>query len=264
MSFAMFGSGITQNGPGGILIPLGIERLSTMGYILPNMVTFYYNMFVIFVMMLIAISASQRDLKFMNILLPIWAGIAVFAGWLVYPNVATGFGIIVVSSILATGNYMTETLHEKNGIAGPGNKVVLMFKFLIILQCVVVFINASAIFPADVSQLTPSNPSYSSIDLTAQINGVNSSGGLIDQAVNFIMDIATIAGQIAASALLLVIKCLISLALFSVVLSQVFPWIVQAGATGIAFLVVLQFAIWSMYLLFVFTIFYRPSPDPGF
>lgn len=264
MSYAVFGSGVTQNGPGGILIPLGIERLSEMGLISPTMVTFYYNMFVIFIMMLIAVSASQRDLKFMNIMLPLWAGVSIFSGWLTYPNPVTGLGIVIVAGMVGVGNYMTDTLHEKNGIAGPGNKVILIFKFLVILQCVVVFVNSAAIFPADVTQLTPSNPSYSTIDLNLQMHGISSSGGMINDAVNFIVDIATIAAQIATSALIVVLKCLVSLALFSVVLSQVFPWILQAGATGAAFLVVLQFAIWTMYLLFIFTIFYRPSPDPGF
>jgi hypothetical protein len=253
-------AGTTLNGPGGILISLGIETLSTMGFISSAMVTFYYNIFSIFVMMLIAISASQRDLKFMNILLPIWAGFCVLAGWLVYPNPVTGYAIVVVATMIAIGNYMTETLHEKNGIAGPGNKVILIFKFLVILQCVVVFVNSAAIFPSDVTQLAPSNPSYENIDLTTNLGGINSSGGL----TSLVVDIATIAGQIAASSLLLVIKCIISLALFSVVLSQIFPWIVQAGAIGVAFLVVLQFAIWTMYLMFAFTIFYRPSPDPGY
>lgn len=253
-------AGTTLNGPGGILFSLGIEVISQMGFISPQMVTFYYNIFSIFIMMLIAISASQRDLKFMNILLPIWAGFCLLAGWLVYPDPATGYAIIVVACMVSIGNYMTETLHEKNGIAGPGNKVVLMFKFLVILQCVVVFVNSAAIFPSDVTQLAPSNPSYANIDLYSNMAGIGSSGGLTAQ----IMDIATIAAQVAASVLLLVLKCLISLAVFSLVLAQVFPWIVQAGAVGVAFLVVLQFAIWTMYLMFVFTIFYRPSPDPGY
>ena len=137
---------------------------------------------------------------------------------------------------------------------------MLIFKFLVILQCVVVFVNSAAIFPSDVTQLAPSNPSYANIELQSDISGINSSGGLTAQ----IMDIATIAAQVAASVLLLVLKCLISLAIFAVVLAQVFPWIVQAGTIGVAFLVVLQFAIWTMYLMFVFTIFYRPSPDPGY
>lgn len=260
MSVIGASAGTTLHGPGGVLISLGIETLSTMGFLTPQMVTFYYNIFSIFVMMIIAISASQRDLKFLNIFLPIWAGVAVFAGWLQYPDPAVGFALIIVATILAIGNYFADTLHEKHGIAGPGNKVILIFKFLVILQCVVVFVNSAAIFPSDVGWLSPSNPSYANIDLDAQMVGMNSSGGL----TALIVDIATIAAQIAASAVLLAIKCLISLALFSVILSQVFPWIVMAGTIGYAFLVIVQFAIWTMYLLFVFTIFYRPSPDPGF
>ena len=58
-------------------------------------------------------------------------------------------------------------------------------------------------------------------------------------------------------------ECLLAIALFSVVLSQVFPWIVQAGAIGVAFLVVIQVAIWLMYVLFMVQTFYRPGPGSG-
>ena len=78
-----------------------------------------------------------------------------------------------------------------------------------------------------------------------------------------VVDTVTVALQIGISALLVLGKCLLSIAAFSVILSQVFPWITQAGAIGVAFLVAIQFAIWTMYLLFIFTLFYKPAPDPG-
>jgi uncharacterized membrane protein len=91
------------------------------------------------------------------------------------------------------------------------------------------------------------------------MGNINGSGGLFSQ----IVDIATITAQMAASALLLVLKVIIGIAAFSVVLSQIFPWIVQAGTVGIAFLAILQFAIWISYLIFVFSIFHPVGPDPG-
>ena len=182
-----------------------------------------------------------------------------FAGWLKYPDPGIGFGILVVCAALAIMTYMHETAHEKFGIAGPGNKVVKIFMFLIILQCVVVFVNNSAIFPDENGPVSTVNDQYTNIDLNQEVSDVNSAGGLTASVV----DIATISFQTAYSALLLLIKCLISIAFFSVILSFVFPWIVQAGPIGLAFLLVMQFAIWGMYLLFIFTMFYKPAPDPG-
>jgi hypothetical protein len=195
----------------------------------------------------------------MSVLMPIWAGFCMFAGWLKYPNPGMGFGILVVCTALAIMTFMQERVHERFGIAGPGNKVIKIFMFLIILQCVVVFINSSAIFPSETPALSASNTQYSNIDLSANIGSVSATGGMTAQ----IVDIASIALQTAYSSLLLMIKCLISIAAFSVIVSQVFPWIAQAGPAGVAFLVVMQFAIWAMYLLFIFTVFYRPGPDPG-
>lgn len=253
--YAAAGMGATFQGPAGVLVSLGIESVLT------NLaqITFWYNLFAIFTMMCIFVVASQRDARFLSILLPVWAGIEMYFGWLKYPDQAVGFGIIVVCTMIAIMTYMQETVHERFGIAGPGNKVIKIFTFLIILQCVVVFVNSSQIFPSDVPNLAASNAQYTNIDLQTQMTGITNSGGILNQ----IVDLATAATQIALASLVLLGKCLLSIALFSVVLAQVFPWIVQAGAIGIAFLVVMQFAIWIMYLLFIFTMFYRPSGDPG-
>jgi hypothetical protein len=249
------GMGMTMLGPEGVLISLGI------GLIVTNlqMVTALYNYWSIITIMIIGASAGQFDSKYINLLMPLWAGFCMLAGWLKYPDQGVGFGILVVCAMLAIMIYMVEKRHERFGIAGPGNMIVKIFTFLIVLQCVVVFFNASAIFPSDVPNLAASNNQYANIDLSSQITQVSSTGGLTAT----IMNVASITLQIAVSALLLMLKCLVSIALFAVVLAQVFPWIVQAGAIGAAFLIVIQFAIWTMYVLFVFYAFYRPGPDPG-
>lgn len=249
------GMGITCLGPGGVLFSLGIE------YVVTNLtlVTQLYNYWSIITTMLIGLSAGQRDAKFVGFLMPVWAGFCMMMGWLKYPNQGIGFGILVVCTMLAIMTYMVEVRHEKYGIAGPGNMIIKIFTFLIILQCVVVFMNSSQIFPTDIPQVAESNPQYANIELSQEIGQISNTGGLMA----LIMNAATITLQIAMSALFLLVKCLISIALFSLVLSQVFPWIVQAGAIGTAFLVVIQFAIWTMYLLFTFVLFYRPSGDPG-
>ena len=247
--------GITQNG-GIPNLPLGLETVLPNS---PTQVVMFYNLFVVFILMILAIASSQRDTRFMAILIPIWAGFSMFAGWLTFPNPGTGFGIIVVCAMLAIMTYMKETVHERFGIAGPGNTMIKIFTFLIVLQCVVVFVDQAKIFPDTVQPLAPSNPAYSTIDLSKEMGGLSGTGGLFAQ----IVDIASITLQMAVSALLVVVKCVISVALFAVVLAQVFPWILQAGMAGVAFLIMMQFAIWIMYLIFVFSIYYRPGPDPG-
>jgi hypothetical protein len=256
--FAAAGMGATFGGPAGVLISLGIENvISNL-----TLITQYYNYFSLFTLLILGLVAGQRDARFVSVLMPIWAGFCMLAGWLRYPDMGIGFGILVVCTAIAIMTYMQETVHERFGIAGPGNKIIKIFMFLIILQCVVVFVNSAAIFPAvgtTAPSITSGSAQYTNIQLQSQFTQINGVGGLTASVV----DIVTTSLQIAVSALFLVIKCLISIAAFAVILSQVFPWIMQAGAIGVAFLVVMQFAIWTMYLLFIFTLFYKPSPDPG-
>jgi len=254
MVFVEAGIGTLFGGPAGVLISLGIESIITD----LTLVTQYYNYFALFTIMLLGVVAGQRDAKFISILLPLWAGFCMFAGWLKYPDMGTGFGILVVCTAIAIMTYMQETVHEKFGIAGPGNKIIKIFMFLIILQCVVVFVNTAHIFPME-GPIAASSQAYTNIQLQSQFGTINSAGGLNLPVV----DILIIATQMALATLKLMVQCLIGIAAFSIILSQIFPWIVDAGAIGIAFLVVVQFAIWSMYLLFAFTLFYKPSLDPG-
>ncbi len=253
--YELAGMGATFAGPSGVLIPLGVELVVTT---LPQ-ITAIYNYFSIFTLLILTIASSQRDTKFMSILIPLWAGLCMWAGWLHFANQSTGFGIIVVCCMIALMTYMQETLHEKFGIAGPGNKIIKIFTFLIVLQCVVVFLNTGNIFPSDTQNVGVADNKYTNMDLSSELPKLNNAGGL----VNAISDILTVGTQMAIASIRLLGECLLSIALFSVVLAQVFPWIVQAGAIGMAFLVVMQVAIWLMYVLFIVQTFYRPGPDPG-
>ena len=268
MSFATGGMGATFQGPAGVLVSLGIEYITAN----PLVINQLYNYAALIPLFILAITASQRDARFVGLLLPIWAGFALFFGWLKYPDIngiagtgdANAFALIIILLMLGIMTYMHETVHERFGIAGPGNKIIKIFTFLIVLQCVVVFFNSAAIFPAlfppGVQPIAAGNSQqFGNIDLTSQMTSVSGSGGLWAQ----IVDIATITLQLAVSSLFMFLKFVIGIAAFSIILASIFPWITMAGAAGVAFLVVIQFAIWTMYAIFIFTVFYKPGPDPG-
>jgi hypothetical protein len=250
------GMGATWLGPYNY-IALGIEQIVAD----PVKVKQLYNWFSISMVLLIGVTAGYRDAKFIGFLMPLWAAFCLLAGWLSFPDAGTGFGILVVCALLAVMIYMQDTVHERFGIAGPGNKIIKIVIFLIVLQCVVVFVNPSAnyagIFP-DNTAIAPSNAQYGNVNLNTEMTSISSVGGLTALGV----DIVSIATQMAYSAFLLLIKVVMSIAIFSVVLAGIFPWI-AATPIGIAFLMILQFTIWFMYLLFIFTLAYKPSPDPG-
>ena len=260
------GLGITANGPGGVLLSLGIE---TLGILSTAQVSNIYNWVAVIVIIIVGVSASMLDKKAMMIITPIVAGFTMWAGWMNFNNnpnpsgsMLTEFGIVVMCVVIGIVNYMTEVQHERFGIAGPGNKVIKLFWFLIILQAVVGMVNQASIFPSDVQPISTvnSNPEYANLNLMTEMTEINSAGGLTAQVV----DIISITGQLAASILLLFLKVIISLALFSVVMYGVFPWFAQAGIAGGLILGIIQIGIWLMYLMFIFTIYYKPSPDPGY
>jgi hypothetical protein len=252
------GMGASWAGPAGVLIPIGIEQVVSD----LTTVTRLYNWFSISMVLLIGVTAGYRDSEMIGILMPLWAAFCMLAGWLQFPNPGTGFGILVVCVALAIMTYMNSKMHERFGIAGPGNKIIKITIGLIILQCVVAFVNPSAgfagIFP-DNTAVAPSNAQYGNVDLNTQISNINSAGGLTALGV----DILSIATQMAYSLFLLLMKVLVSIGAFSLILNGVFPWIAASGQIGIAFLMMIQFAIWFMYLLFIFTLAYKPSPDPS-
>jgi len=268
MTTSSAGMGLTFGGPAGVLVSLGIEYITSN----PTLVYQMYNYAAIIPLFILAITASQRDARFVNILIPVWAGIMLFFGWLKYPDVngvpgsgvANAFALIVILIMLAIMTYMQETIHERFGIAGPGNKIIKIFTFIIVLQAVVVFMNTgavfSSIFPTGTQAISTGNTQqYLNVDMTYQMTGMSGSGGLLAQVV----DIATATLQIAVAAIKMLLSVLIGIAAFSLILAAIFPWILQAGAIGAAFLVILQFAIWSMYLIFIVSVFYKPGPDPG-
>ena len=100
-----------------------------------------------------------------------------WAGWLHFVNQATGFGIIVVCCMIAIMTYMQETIHEKFGIAGPGNKIIKIFTFLIVLQCVVVFLNTGNIFPSDTQNIGVADNKYTNMDLSNELPKLNNPVG---------------------------------------------------------------------------------------
>jgi hypothetical protein len=189
-----------------------------------------------------------------------------FFGWLQAPDVngpgsgaATSFALIVVLVMLGIMMYMQETIHERFGIAGPGNKVIKIFVFMIILQCCVVFVNSGSIFPPTTQPISASSTQYTNIVLSNEVAKVSGSGGIFAQVV----DIVSLGAQVAFASLRLLLELIMAIGVFAYVLVQIFPWIAEAGIIGWSFLIVMQFAIWTMYLIFIFTIFYKPGPDPG-
>ena len=204
------------------------------------------------ILFLIAASASQKNASFFGVMLPAAAAFEVWVGWLQFPNPATGWGIVVFVTILAVGLYMKDRLHATFGVAGPGSLTMTIILFIIILQCVVGFTNGLGIFDAQ-GNVAGTPTEYQNVDLSTAIPTVNNTGGFLDQ----LWSTLTLMTEVTVATIRLLLNVAAALACFSIVLGGVFPFI-GATTAGVAFLVVLQVAIYYMYVVW-FTNFIRPT-----
>ena len=96
---------------------------------------------------------------------------------------------------------------------------------------------------------------YTNVDLTSQVTSITSTGGILENIVSDVM----ILTQMAFSGLRAFLSIMLSIALFSLTLTQIFPFI-TTSPLAVALLAVFQIAIWLLYAKFIMDLFYKPSP----
>lgn len=159
-------AGETDKGENGVLVPLGI----------PVEYVYVYTWISLCILFLIAASASQRNGEFWAILLPLFAAMFVWWGWLIMPTEA-GMGIIIMAAVLAMGIYFKGKQQEKFGIAGPGSPFLNIVFWMIVIQASIGFINATGLFSTmGNAAITPLK--YQNVDLTTSVPKYAQTGGV--------------------------------------------------------------------------------------
>ena len=159
------GAGEMDKGIDGVGVPIGI----------PIAYAYIYTWISLGFLFLIAASASQRNGEFWAILLPIFASMFYWWGWLVLPT-AQGIGIIIMAGVLAMGVYFKGKQQEKFGLAGPGSPFLNIVFWMIILQASIGFINATHMFDGTGnSAATPVK--YQNVDLSVSVPTKAQTGG---------------------------------------------------------------------------------------
>lgn len=239
--------GVTAQGPSGLLVSLGIEQA------IPNLQVALqmYMWIAVLLLVLIAGVASQRNMRFFAILIPTFAGIFTWFGWL-----QIGWEVIICASLLGVFIYMKDSLKEKWGSGGPGSTIVNIAIYLIILQSTIGFVNSTAIW--DHNAGTTTDNKWANVNLQDEMPKMSNAGGLYDD----ISSTLYAAAMIGLGALKMILTVLLSVALFSVVLYAAFPFL--QVPTVVAFLAIMQVGIWFVYGMLIFTLFWKPMPDGGY
>jgi hypothetical protein len=246
--------GVTANGPYNLLVPLGIEQVPGVPLATALM---FYNFIAVALLFFGMSMASQRNMRFFVIIIPMLAGIFAYFGWLNNAaNPSQVWSLIIMTSLIAAAIYVKDTNREKWGSGGPGFTIVNFVFYMILLQTAVGITNATAIWDHNIA---PTSSQYQNVDLQEQMGGISNTGGLLGTAINTALALL----EIGILVLKLLISVILTVAAFSVVLLITFPWL---AANPLVLVVIggVQVVVWISYILFFFNLTYKPSQDPGY
>jgi hypothetical protein len=258
---------ILMNGPNPFMVSLGIENYVdlTTAYML-------YNYVAVGVLFFIAAAAGARSEARYCVVIPIFAGIFTWIGWLNAPDPMKAWAITIITGILGIAIYMNETNREKYGAGGPGNKLLNIAYFIILLQICIGLVNGFNLFavgpttPTSVNMCTVGNSTWGAqcgangyVSLTQSVASVSQSGGLLQSAVSA----ASVLVTIGISILQVLVSVVISIVAFPVVLNSMISNI--PGWSGIVtnsyyllFLATLEAVCIINLTLLLFNWFYKP------
>lgn len=237
--------GVTCQGPLGLLIPLGFENSVPAAT-----AVWIYNMICILLLFLLGAASGERNTRFFSVLIPMMAGMFVYFGWLHTPNATATWSIILGAGILAGMIYMKESLRENWGIGGPGETLMNIAFYLIILQCVIGVVNGSGIFESN-APLAVTPAEYQSVDLTEQINDISDTGGLMGD----IQSVANILWSMGVGALRAFIQILKAITLSSVVILEAFPFL-QGSTLVTGILIAFNIGEWLLFAKLALDFYY--------
>lgn len=244
--------GVTINS----FVSLGIENAPGMT---AEKATAYYNWISMGFIFLIGAMSSKKMTRFFAILIPVFAGIFVYIHWLNGPDPVQTYGVIIMCGIMGVVTYMKGSLRENFGGGGPGNLIINLVFYLIILQACVGMVNSTGIWVHNENtNYAPNQTSQfaANADLTQSVTKTSNSGGLLEE----IWGTGSILLSLAGSGILMLINVVISIAAFYITISTIFPFITQTPS-GTALLVVMQLGIWAAYVLFWINIMGKTYPD---
>jgi hypothetical protein len=239
-------NGLTASGPYNILLSLGLEYLVPIGW-----AYLIYNFIAIGLLYLAMSVASQRNMRFFAVIIPMLAGIFAFFGWYNnYNSTVPVWPLVIATSLIGAGIYLKDTNREKWGSGGGGTTIINFVFYIILLQACVGLVNNSGIWG---NNNAPTPDQYQNVDLQAQIGGINNTGGWLGVAGS-VLTTLTVVGYQACQ---MIFSILATVAVFSLVLIFVFPFL-ATSTLAIAVLAVTQIVIWLLYSWMFFLMTYKP------
>jgi hypothetical protein len=243
-----------------VRVSLGFENIA--GVTLTK-ASVYYNWVSLGFLFLIGSMSSKRMTRFFAMLIPVFAGLFVWFGWLQSPTPAATIGVIVMCAILGVVVYMKGSLKENFGTGGPGSLVMNIMFYLMILQAVVGLVNISGVWVHNTqvnTAITPSDyvngiQSAPNADLSKSIPSVSAGAGQGQTVV----DTAGAAIQGLTGGLFTILNMLVvALGGFATLFLTIFPWLNDVPL-AVQTLALFQIFIYGIYVWFLYHLFAKTS-----
>lgn len=244
--------GVTCKGSYGVLVPLGLEQFMPLSTAL-----MFYNWIAIMLLFFAMAMASQRNMRFFVVIVPLMAALFAYFGWLNDSSNPTRMAaLIVATGVISAGIYMKDTNKEKWGSGGPGLTLLNFVFIMILLQGCVGLVNTTGIWQEN---LAPTPSQYQNVDLETQLNGISNTGGFLEGAISTVVALL----EMGLALLKMIISIIITIVAFSVTLYLVYPFL-YGNVIVVAIIGVVQVIVWLLYAWFFFTIVFKPMPDGGY
>jgi hypothetical protein len=193
------GGAVMTKGLLGILISLGIEN-----WVSASTAYYCYNLISVAIIIFIAAMSGPRSEAAFTIIVPIFAGLFTYFGWLrlATPSQTQGlFYLIVMMGVLGIIMYMNDQNKQNYGVVGPGSKLFNIAIFLALFGACLTLISGFSVTglvtpspivvpgTCPIGQSTITCDQFHNIDVTTTTNSLKSSGSLdVGNAVGWMAD----------------------------------------------------------------------------
>lgn len=262
-SYVVVANSIIGTNANGLLIDLHLhDFLSATDALL------YYNYISLLLIMLWAGFASSANEGRYLFSTPFIAAVLVWIGWLRAPVPTTYWGTILFLIFLGAVMYMNDQNHQQHGIAGPGNKLLGIAVLIMCFTACFGFIMSSNLIPQvynpGATQNEVCGTAYQcdeggNIVLSASVTSV--SKGPTD-VLSSVFGTLTWLGEMAVYTIMTIITVVASVLFFSVVFFAAYPQFLDSTQV-VAFMGVMNVAVWIIYALAFFQWYYKPMGSSG-
>ena len=267
MSTGFIALNMIMNGPGGILVPLGFEN-----WMDPQMATMYYNYVAAILLLLIAATTGSRGEPAYCVLIPIFAGMFTLFGWFSFAGNLNALAMMIIAGAFGVMIYMNETNHERNGVAGPGSKLLNIVFFIILFQTVLGIMPAMGLFNPTATGAPSYNQTYcppsaqcgaySNVDITYSTNQINNQAGFISGAVSVVTGLATAFIGMVFFLGTMIVNVLLSATVIGNLVEGLWPGVTSTPAF-LAFMGMISVVFWACDVIFISNVFLKLFPSEG-